>query len=182
MPRLFVAIELPAVITEKIVALRTDIPTARWVKAQQMHLTLRFIGDDVLHDAVESIKEALAQINAQTFPLEIGGVGRFPPAAKKAPRVLWVGIGQQPALNALHDKVESALEKVGFQREDRDFNPHITLARLKLRRPAPEATTFLEQHTDFVAGSLTVERFILFNSTLTPQGPRYKHEAVFDLR
>lgn len=181
MPRLFVAIELPATIIENITGLQTEIPSARWVKPQQMHLTLRFIGSDVLIDEVEPIKEVLSQINAQPFPLEIGGVGRFPPGTKKAPRVLWVGVRQQPALNALHGEIESALAAVGFPPEDRDFHPHITLARLKLRRPTPEATAFLDQHAGFVAGSFSVGRFILFNSTLTPQGPRYKHEAVFAL-
>jgi 2'-5' RNA ligase len=182
MPRLFVAIDLPDPLKDRIAALKTDIPTARWVKPQAMHLTLRFIGAEVPAEKVDPIREALAGIEAQAFDVTLGGVGRFPPSRKKAPRVLWVGIQAAPALLTLHDAVERALEPVGFKPEKRPFNPHITLARLKTHKPTPQADAFLAEQADFVAGTFHVDRFILYQSELTPQGAIYTHLGVYRLQ
>ena len=181
MPRLFVAIDMAPEIKTHLSEIKTDIPTARWTRPEQMHLTLRFIGADVPNSKVKPIKDALSTIESPPFDLTLSGVGRFPSSNKKAPRVLWVGIQKQPALMALHQQVEKALVTVGFKPEDRDFNAHITLARLKTHKPTPEADAFLETHADFNAGTFTATEFILYNSQLTPQGPRYTHEAVYSL-
>lgn len=181
MPRLFAAIDMPADIKTKLAGLKTDIPTARWVKPEQMHLTLRFIGPDVPENEISPIKSALATVESSAFELVVKGVGRFPPSKKKAPRVLWIGVDNTPHLLTLHGKVEAALAEVGFKPEDHDYNAHITLARLKTHKPTPEADAFLEEYTDFHAGTFTATQFILYHSTLTPQGPRYTHEAVYSL-
>lgn len=171
MPRLFVAIDIP--FKDQLQDLKTDIPTARWVQPQQMHLTLRFIGADVPDKQVEPIKSALMSVTFAPFELTVAGVGRFPAGQKKPPRVLWVGTQPQPALLELHKIVETALAGVGFPPEDNPFKAHITLARLKA--PSSEFDQFLVDHADFHAGTFTVHQFILFSSLLTPQGSRYSH-------
>ncbi|GAB4527158.1 MAG: RNA 2',3'-cyclic phosphodiesterase [Anaerolineae bacterium] len=182
MPRLFVAIDLPDDLKQRIARLQAEIPTARWVKPEHMHLTLRFIGDEVPTAKIAPINTALAAVEAAPFTLTIAGVGRFPPSLKKAPRVLWVGLEPQPALQALHAQIEAALEGAGFAPEGRSYNPHITLARLNLHKPTPAADAFLEEQASFNAGTFTAHQFTLYNSLLTPQGPRYTHEAIYPMK
>lgn len=186
MPRLFVAVEIPEDVKSRLYRLRTDIPTARWVKPEHMHLTLRFIGADVPQDKVEPIKDALAQIDAESFALTLRGVGRFPPLRKpgdkSGARVLWAGIDDQPRLLTLHRQIESAVQRLGFKPDSRGFNPHLTLARLKAYKTPAEVPEFLANHADFQVEPFTITRFVLFNSTLSPQGPTYTHEAVYPLR
>jgi RNA 2',3'-cyclic 3'-phosphodiesterase len=181
MPRLFVAVDLPEEHKRLLSGLQTDIPTARWSRPQQMHLTLRFIGADVPAEQLEPIKTALRDIRAEGFDLELRGVGRFPPGTKKAPRVLWVGIKPQPALNHLQRRVESALAAIGIAPGDKPFSPHITLARLKARRSPPQAKAFLAEREDFRAEPFPVTEFLLISSLLAPGGSKYTYEERYFL-
>jgi 2'-5' RNA ligase len=176
--RLFTAIDFPVSVKEKLARLKSDIPTARWVNHEQMHVTLFFIGDT---DRVDAVKDALETVKFAPFDLAFAGVGRFPLGDKKPPRVLWAGIHPQPALNQLQAQVSAALAGAGFQAEDRPFSPHITLARLKTEHPSPETSQFLSQNRTFQTNPTPISEFILFSSVLTPQGPRYRHEAVYPL-
>ncbi len=179
MPRLFVAIELPDEVKQRLTRLRADIPGATWVKPGAYHLTLRFLGDQIEAARVPAIVDALGMVQAAPFDLVLQGVGRFPP--KGSARVLWVGTGEQPALVNLHRAVESALETVGFPPESRPFSAHITLARLK-QDARQQVDAFLNQQRRFRSEPIAVSSFHLIESTLTPQGPQYRHEATFDLR
>jgi 2'-5' RNA ligase len=182
--RLFVAIELPEPVKEQILALKTEIPGATWVKPPALHLTLRFLGDQIDPIRMTPIKTALASVKGEPFPLTLRGTGRFPAskrAAGKAARVLWVGITEQKPLLALQAAVERALVTVDFPPEERAFSPHITLARLKNEEQPAEVARFLEAHKDFRAEPFTVEQFILVSSVLTAEGPKYRHEASFPL-
>lgn len=185
MPRLFVAVDLPAEVKSALSELRDawqkKIPTARWSKPENMHLTLRFIGANVPAEKVEPIKSALAGIRADRFNLSLARLGRFPPSEKKAPRVLWAGIMRNDGLDALHAAVETALNSAGFAPENRSFNPHITLARLKTHKPTPEADSFLRAGSDFKTDAFRVDEFLLYESQLTPQGPRYAHIGHYPL-
>jgi 2'-5' RNA ligase len=180
--RLFVAAEIPDEVKAQLVALKSDIPAATWVKPVAMHLTLRFLGDQIDPIRLAPIKTALASINAAPFTVTLGGTGRFPPGTKRPARVLWVGIADQPALLALHAAVERAVAAVGFPPEDRSFSPHITLARLKPEANASQIERFLDKHHAFRAEPFTVSAYYLISSLLTPQGPSYRHEASVSLR
>lgn len=182
MMRLFVAIDLPQRVKDQLGALKTDIPGARWVKPAQMHLTLRFIGDQVMEAHFQQIKTALATIEAEAFTLTLQGVGRFPPSPKKAARVLWVGISAQPRLDVLYQKVETAVRRIGFPEDDHDFNPHITLARVQSDKLSPAISSFLENNADFQSETIAVDQFYLYSSLLSPQGPSYKREAIISLK
>lgn len=181
MPRLFVAVDIPADIKKRLVGLQTSIPTARWVKPEQLHITLRFIGDNVPAIRVKPIGAALAQVKAAPFDVTLGGVGRFPPGNRKAPRVLWVGISRQPALHDLYRQIETAVCALGFEPDERGFSPHITLARLKTFKPLQEADVFLDRHAAFDAGTFRVSRFVLYSSVLSPQGPTYTPLEIVEL-
>lgn len=178
--RLFIAIEMPDDVKNRLVRLRADIPGATWVKPHAYHLTLRFLGDGIAEDRVPPLKDALAAIKTAPFELTISGVGKFPPGSKPA-RVLWVGMDAPPALNQLAKGVESAVRAVGFPPEDKPFSAHITLARLKFPKKSPEVDTFLTAHQAFQSSTIAVAEFHLISSVLTPQGPNYTHLATFAL-
>ena len=176
--RLFVAIDLPPDLKDRLLALKTDIPGAVWVKPPALHLTLRFLGDPIDPIRLTPIRTALASVKAAPFPLTLRGTGRFPSGDRRPARVLWVGMADQPALTALQAAVEQALVPLGFAPEDRPFSPHITLARLK---GEGSVARFLDRHGAFRAEPFTVSEFHLVSSTLTPGGPNYRHEATFPL-
>jgi 2'-5' RNA ligase len=143
-----------------------------------MHLTLFFLGET---GRIQDIKGALAGIEAPPFALTLAGVGRFPKRQKQPPRVLWVGIDDEPALAHLYQKVAAVLAGIGFEPEARPFSPHITLARLNTRELLPEVGTFLNSHSAFRVAAIPIHEFVLFSSVLSPQGARYEREAIFTL-
>nr|AUN37624.1 2'-5' RNA ligase [uncultured bacterium] len=179
--RLFVAIELATEAKDQLAALKTDIPGATWVKPAAMHLTLRFLGDQIDPIRLLPIQKALGSIKGEPFALTVRTAGRFPEGGKKPARVLWIGIAEQPVLRTLQAAVEQAVIAVGFPAEERAFSPHITLARMKNEERSPELDQFLDQHKGFRAAPFTVKEFFLVSSLLTPQGPIYRHEASFPL-
>jgi len=179
--RLFVAIAIPEDVKADLVALKTEIPGATWVKRPALHLTLQFLGDGIDSIRLTPIRTALAAVKAEPFVVSLRGTGRFPPNARKPARVLWVGIDDQPALTALHRSVGQVLDKVGFPPEDRPFSAHITLARLKGETSSP-IDDFLDQQRAFRAEPFRVNEFHLMSSVLTPQGPHYRAEASFALK
>jgi 2'-5' RNA ligase len=179
MYRLFVAVELPDEVKNRLVRLRADIPGASWTKPNAMHLTLRFLGDGLSEDQLAAIRGALESIRAAPFELKMQGVGKFPQGARPA-RVLWSGVAPSKALMTLQSGVERAVESVGFAPE-RDFSAHITLARLKQPRPSAEVQRFLAAHADFACTPFPVDEFILFSSQLTPQGSIYTRQGVYRL-
>ena len=178
MHRMFVAIDLPEEIKLAINSLHCPLPGAKWVAEEQIHLTLRFIGD--VDDALlKMIVASLSGIVAAPFSLAIQGVGCFPP--KRDPRVLWVGVAGSSALLGLQRDIEMALVRNGLEPEGRPFFPHITIARLK-ETPAARVAPFLRQHARIATRSFPVTQFVLYSSTLIPQGAIHHREALFPLR
>jgi RNA 2',3'-cyclic 3'-phosphodiesterase len=182
MHRLFVAIDLPEHVKDAISALKADIPGAAWAKRNTFHITLRFLGDGLTDAQRDTIREALRAVKAEPFTLTPSGVGRFPPGAKKAARVLWVGTEAQPALTSLHHAIEAALSEIGFPPETKhDFNAHITVARLKIPSFSDEIARFLEENRDFRQEPIAVNTFVLYKSELTPQGALYTPVEIYPL-
>lgn len=164
--RLFIAIELPEDIKRALGRLRVDIPGARWVPAEQIHLTLAFLGE-VQETTVGRLTGELSQIQTPEFNLCFTGTGCFPD--RRRPRVLWIGLGPEPRLKTLAARVHEAVLACGIPQEERPFSPHITLARLKLPA-ARECGAFLDQHQQEILPPISVREFTLFQSRLTPQG------------
>jgi 2'-5' RNA ligase len=164
--RLFIAIELPDDAKRELSRLREDIPGARWVPLEQIHLTLAFLGE-VEEASTVRLTEELARIQLPEFRLCFGATGCFPD--RHRPRVLWVGLEPEPRLKRLAAQVRETVLTCGIPQEERPFSAHITLARLKI--PASRETgTFLDRHSTLKLPSLRVREFILFQSRLNQQG------------
>lgn len=177
MPRLFIAVDLPETNKKTLEAMFFGIPGARWVALDQLHLTVRFIGDvdgALFHD----IKSELEEISTSPFDLQLKGVGHFPP--RGAPRVIWIGLKKSESLQLLRKKIDAALLKIGLEPERRKFSPHITLARLK-NTPLQKVADFLSGNGLFSQEPFKVEDFKLYSSTLTPKGAIHRVERVYSL-
>ena len=174
MLRLFVGIALPPELKLQLSLMAAGLPGAKWVDPGNYHLTLRFIGE-VDEGAAADIDLALAQIRAPGFDVTMATVGHF------GLRMLWVGIERNPALQHLHEKIESALNRMGYEPEERRYTPHVTLARLKGTNDG-KLQEYLSQHALFRAAPFPVEHFSLIASYLTKSGAIYEDQADYDLR
>ena len=176
--RLFLAIPIPETIAERVQSICRGLPDVRWVPTEQLHVTLRFLGDEISESRFEEIVEALGSVTSPGFTLRLRGVGRF--LHPRAPQVLWLGVEEEPALIELHRRIEHQLRKSGFSAEKRAFEAHVTLARLK-GVSDQRVADYLNLHADFEAGYFAVEDFILYSSVLRPGGARHTIEEVFPL-
>lgn len=179
MVRLFVALDLPAQVRERLRLLTgAKLPGARWVPPENMHLTLRFVGE-VDHGRADDIDGALAGIAARGFDLTLEGVGAF--ESGRRVHALWAGVERNPALDHLRAKIESAVVRAGCEPERRKFSPHVTLARLDQPDPA-KFGAWLHANALFRLGPVPVEHFTLFSSRLGRDGAHYTAEADYPLR
>jgi RNA 2',3'-cyclic 3'-phosphodiesterase len=176
MMRLFVALALPDQIAKGLLLLQGGVPGARWMTRDQLHLTLRFIGEVDGRDA-SGIDDALASIRAPRFTLELKGVGEF---GGRSTRALWAGLRDDAGVQHLQRKIESALQRIGLAAEERKFAPHITLARLKAA-PRERVITFLTTHALYASPPFDVNAFILYSSQTTPNGSLYRAERSYPL-
>ncbi len=175
--RLFVGLSLPAEIRARLVSLKGGLPDARWVSEENLHLSLRFIGEVTGGNECD-IDLSLQSVNGARFDLTLAGLGTF----ERRGRVhsVWAGVEKSQSLTALRDRIESVLVRAGQEPEHRKFIPHVTLARMK-GAPARAAGHYLESHADFQAPPFTVERFTLFESHLSHSGARYTVLAEYPL-
>ncbi|MEM6281215.1 MAG: RNA 2',3'-cyclic phosphodiesterase [Chloroflexota bacterium] len=180
--RTFTAIAFPDSVKAALADLcKVNIPTARWVHPDDFHITLRFIGsaDDA---TLQRYRAALKTIKAAPFDLCIKGAGRFPENPSRPPTVLWVDIVKTPELLALHAAVSDVLRAEGLP-DDRypDYNPHITLARLKTPRQLAEVDNFITQHTHFELPPFRVQGVTLYESRRNAKGGSYTPVEVYPL-
>lgn len=177
MHRLFVAIRPPEEVRDLLIDAMDDSPALRWVGDEQLHLTLRFIGE-VERPVANDIAAELDRMRSANFQIRISGVGKF---EKRSGGALWAGVEPKAPLVALAGKVERALQQVGLEPEHRAFSPHITLARWN-RRNSEAVDAFLRRTSDLHSEPFDVDRFILFESKLSRHGPHYEEVADFTLR
>jgi len=176
MHRLFVAIRLPEPIRDLLIDAMDDSPDFRWQDEEQLHITLRFIGE-VDRPVANDIADALGRIRSERFSLRIKGVGRF---EQRNSGALWAGVEPKEPLAALAVKVERLCQSVGLEPERRAFHPHITLARWKGRRTR-ELESFLERRRGLRSEPFEVEEFTLFESRLSRHGAHYEEVASYPL-
>lgn len=176
MIRLFVALELPAQVCTRLALMQGGVPGAKWQREDQMHLTLRFIGE-VDERTAHDIDEALATIRAPAFTLEFMGIGDF---GSKDPHTLWAGVRPNDHLIHLQKKIEGALQRLGIDPETRKYTPHVTLARLR-NAPRNKVAQFIAEHSLFASGSIPIDRFALYSSLLGSGGSVYRVENTYPL-
>lgn len=174
MLRLFVAIFPPDDEQAGLTRFCGGVPGARWTAEENIHLTLRFIGE-VDEGQAEDIDEALATVSAQPFSLMIKGVGAFDD------RLLWAGIADGEPVVALRRKVESALRRAGLPPDGRRFAPHLTIARMK-RPDMARVGEFLMAHSLYQGEPFLVDGFSLVSSVLGGEQALYREEARYPLQ
>ncbi len=176
--RLFVAIDLPDAVKTQLAQLQANVAGAKWVNREQMHLTLRFIGETSL-EQIKELETGLAAIQAAPFSFQLSGVGHFPPRGKA--RVLWVGLPHVEALQHLQAQIEQVVTHCGFEPADHPFSPHITLARFRSPPAIVEMEAYVRHHNAFKSDVIQVNQFVLYSSTLTANGSIYTRLAYFPL-
>ncbi|WP_028969311.1 RNA 2',3'-cyclic phosphodiesterase [Sphingomonas sp. URHD0057] len=176
MHRLFVAIRPPEAIRDLLIDAMDDSADFRWQDDEQLHLTLRFVGE-VERPIAEDLAAALAAIRSAPFEIRIHGTGRF---EQRSSGALWAGVEPKPPLVALAAKVERACQSAGLEPERRALHLHITLARWKGRR-SRELTGFLDRTRGLGSEPFEVDRFALFESRLSRHGAHYEEVASYTL-
>jgi 2'-5' RNA ligase len=176
MHRLFVAIRPPEEMRDLLLDAMDDSADFRWQDEEQLHLTLRFVGE-VERPVADDLADALSRMRAVPLDLHIAGVGRF---EQRNSGAIWAGVEPKAAVSALAAKVERVCQSVGLKSERRAFHPHITLARWKGRR-AREVHAFLERTGGLSSEPFTVDKFILFESRLSRHGAHYEEVATYPL-
>lgn len=166
--RLFIGLDLPPEIKTHLISAMGSVAGARWQREDQLHLTLRFIGEADRHLAAD-IDSALAALHHPPIPLALEGAGVFGKPGR--PETLWVGVKPLAPLRTLHNKVDQALSRVGLPPETRQYTPHITLARLRGRTGALDS--FMAQSGGITSPSFLVGHICLFESRLSQEGSHY---------
>jgi RNA 2',3'-cyclic 3'-phosphodiesterase len=194
--RLFIALDIDEAIRERITrfveGVRNFAPDARWVKPETLHITLKFIGEQP-DTSLEKIKHALSTVQESATEINFRGFGFFP--AVKSARVFWIGIDAGPQLSVLAAAIDEKMPALDIAKEERPFNPHLTLARgaggsgsPRWRKGDGPNRMFQKLQEKLSAlpmpefGSMTPREFFLYQSHLSPKGSKYTKLAGFALQ
>jgi RNA 2',3'-cyclic 3'-phosphodiesterase len=177
MPRLFVSLDLPDWVRESLAEIAGGLPGASWLPPEQLHLTLRFIGE-VENRVFQEVRESLGSIQSRSFYLSLQGVGHFP--LRGDPETLWAGVSKSDELLRLRHKIENQLVRYGLEPDTRKFFPHVTLARIKEAR-ALWVGEYLAVNSLFAVAEIPVQGFALYSSLLTPDGAIHRLEGSYPL-
>ena len=173
MHRLFVALSLPEAIADPLLDLMDGPERLRWAAAEQLHVTLRFIGE-VDGGTAEDVAAAMSSLRLEPFELRLKGVGQFNHRRSGA---LWAGIDHKEPVAALAARVDRAIVSAGLPPETRAFVPHVTLARWS--GSAPDLQPWLTRHGTLASPPWTVRTFTLFESHLGRHGAHHDPVATF---
>lgn len=178
--RAFVAVKLPDEVIEFLRQVQSglkkeglDIKDVKWVRPENIHLTLKFLGD-IKSSEIDAIGSAIKAAAAPFPPLALSasGLGAFP--GVKRPRVLWSGVGGDlEALSSLHARLDEALSTVGIEKETKKFKGHLTLARIKGRVKPEIIIDAVSRYGNKASPVFTAESLYLIKSDLKPSGPLY---------
>ena len=184
--RCFIAVNLPSSLKEKLGLVQEELRKAQgdvsWVKPENIHLTLKFLGE-ISEKKVERVKEVLtkAVAIAASFEIQLEGLGVFP--GMKSPRVIWVGAKETPAaLAELQKAVDEGLSQIGFPKEGRKFSPHFTLGRVRSPRNIEALRQALTEIKTPGLEAVKIESLELMRSQLSPKGSTYSVLQKFILK
>lgn len=175
--RAFIAVEIDSPHKQKLSKLISELKKSnayiKWITEAQMHLTLKFLGN-IEGNKVQEISNVLKSIadNFNIFGIQLSKIGSFPNMNK--PRVIWIGIDKgADELKLLNSRIETELEKLGFEKEKREYKTHLTLGRVKSLKNIPELTNLINGTCFQSQDEIKIDKLILFQSTLTPKGAIY---------
>ncbi len=182
--RVFIAVDIedPVILSRleslKEAVVATGVPM-KPVETENLHITIRFIGE-VPRGLVDEIRgEVLGPLRFKPFEMELVGLGAFP--SRQRPRVVWVGVGRgSEELRAIRDRIEAGLRGLGLRPERQEFHPHVTLARIKGSRNIGSLARLLSEYEGYEVGVVRVDSIRLKKSTLTRKGPIY--ETIAEVR
>lgn len=174
--RSFISIELPEKVRSDLSEVEKRLKKTkadfRWVKPDNIHLTLKFLGEikeESIGEIINVMRRACSHCNS--FNLELEGVGLFPNL--KYPRVLWVGIKDNPLLTDLQTKIEDGMVSLGFKKDNKKFKAHLTLGRFRSSTGKEDLMEAIEPHKKNSFGLTNVKYISLMKSDLSPFGARY---------
>ena len=175
--RTFIALELPPSLISLLAKVQEDLQSmglrAKWVRPENIHLTLKFLGNINPAD-IDNIGGAMVDAvgDIETFNLVAGGIGVFPGINR--PRVIWVGLkGQIQLLFALQRLLEDNLAALGYKKEKRPFKGHLTLGRFRQTVNPDTIRHIMREYANLYSEEFTANRIILFKSDLKPTGAVY---------
>jgi 2'-5' RNA ligase len=174
MPRLFTALEVPRQVAAGLALLKGGLPGARWIDAENYHITLRFIGD-IEDRRADDLAEALDRVRSRPFPLSVRGLSVF---GSKNPHALIACVAPHPALTALQGDIDRICQRLGLPGDPRRFTPHITIARLKNAK-ASDAGRYLSERGLVYVPDFVPSRFVLMSSRESTGGGPYLIEADY---
>lgn len=183
--RTFVAVEMPDPVREQFRDVEDRLRRAdahvKWVEPQNIHVTLKFLGD-VAEDRIEKIFQSVEEgtQGLASFDIRLSQLGAFPNL--RQPRVVWIGVEEgKEQLAELQKRVEDSIARQGFPREKRKFSPHLTIGRVKSSRGTNELVEAI-QATPFESESFEINEVVVMESTLTPEGPIYTPQRKVGLK
>lgn len=174
MPRLFAGLSLPEDIRDRLAGLQQPLPSTRWISDEDLHLTLRFIGD-VSPAQAQEFAANLEAIQFDPFSMRINGLNTF---GGQDPRVLFAVVEADPALKDLARAADTAARRAGLKLDGRKFIPHVTLARFQVPRVEPLAR-YLSRHGGFRTEPFLMTEFVLFSAKPITGGGPYVVEQTF---
>ena len=185
--RSFLAFELPLRIKDRVGEISKELQQSRlpvrWVKVENIHLTIVFLGS-VAEETIADIKLKVGSTAERfsAFQIKLNGVGVFP--NWRRPRVFWIGLnGEIGGLSGLRDELQAGLEEFGFKPENRPFRPHLTLGRFKgTVNRGEELKWILDRFHDISSDDDYLKELVFFKSDLRPAGPIYTKMAVWPLK
>jgi len=176
--RTFIAVGISSGVRERIARIQAEFrkgnPDVKWVEPENLHLTLKFLGE-VSEEKISGVieKTRMAAYGISNFMVHLSGFGSFPNL--KFPRVVWIGIKEgSEELKNLSTRIEENLSQLGFAKEKREFSAHLTIGRVRSPREKGKLVKKIEELERSEVGEFSVDRVLVMESQLSSQGPTYR--------
>ncbi len=185
--RTFIAVEISEEIKEQIYSFITktgkelENNKIKWVEKENLHITLKFLGE-IKPDICMKVRQILSEIvkNFNKFYINLNSLGVFPQLSNA--RVIWIDIHEKEKLKEIYETIENKLKELKLPKENREFQPHLTIGRIKFLQDKEKINLFLTKYKNTNFDTTNIEHITFFESILKPQGPEYRVIEKFPLQ